>query len=292
MRLFLLITYLAFVSVQFAKAEPPRVLAVTAHPDDETLFSTTLYAISHHLDGIVDLAVITDGAGGFKYSTLAEAVYQSALTKETIGRQELPDIRKRELQAAGKIIGIRKYFFLEQADLYYTKDIKQVLENEWNVEQTRRKLRHILKDGSYDFVFTMLPNKETHAHHSASAIVLLQAVRSLGKGKKPIALAATVRSKEDKQKRPVTLRQHPISSLRGRKPGGVFDRTHSFGHQGKLNYQIIANWVIAEHKSQGSMQLFVNRGDIEEFWLYNINPQGSEDKTLALFQDLERKRYR
>ena len=38
----------------------------------------------------------------------------------------------------------------------------------------------------------------------------------------------------------------------------VTDRTVKFGFQDALDYQIIVNWVIAAHKSQGAYQMGMN----------------------------------
>jgi hypothetical protein len=66
----------------------------------------------------------------------------------------------------------------------------------------------------------------------------------------------------------------------------VFDRTTGIGLDGRLNYKIIANWMIAEHKSQGTMQLLVNRGDVETFWIYRENPPNAHEMTIRLFAAL------
>jgi len=58
-----------------ASESNPKVLAVVAHPDDETQFAATLYKISHEMGGTVDVVMITNGEGGYKYSTLAEPIY-------------------------------------------------------------------------------------------------------------------------------------------------------------------------------------------------------------------------
>jgi LmbE family N-acetylglucosaminyl deacetylase len=42
-------------------AQGPKVLVVTAHPDDETGFSVTVFKITQELKGTVDMAVMTDG---------------------------------------------------------------------------------------------------------------------------------------------------------------------------------------------------------------------------------------
>ncbi len=38
------------------------------HPDNEAMSAASVYKITHTLDGTVDLATITDGSGGFRYS--------------------------------------------------------------------------------------------------------------------------------------------------------------------------------------------------------------------------------
>lgn len=52
-----------------------RVLIVTAHSDDHAAFAAAIYKITHDIGGKVDLVVITNGEGGFKYSTLGERYY-------------------------------------------------------------------------------------------------------------------------------------------------------------------------------------------------------------------------
>ncbi|MEO6694508.1 MAG: PIG-L family deacetylase, partial [Ignavibacteria bacterium] len=81
----------------------PKILIVTAHPDDDAAMAGVNYKIVHDLKGTVDLALITNGEGGYKYSTLAEPIYGLELTEESIGRKYLPEIRKKELEAGGKI---------------------------------------------------------------------------------------------------------------------------------------------------------------------------------------------
>ena len=112
---------------------PPRVLIVEAHPDDESACAASVYKITHDLHGTVDLAVITDGEGGYKYSTLANDYYHLNLTDESIGRKKLPGIRRRELQAAGAILGIRHYTFFNQKDARYTLNVHEGLDSLWDV---------------------------------------------------------------------------------------------------------------------------------------------------------------
>src|SRR5271163_2091352 len=93
-----------------------KALLVVAHPDDEYTFAATVYRFVRELGGEADQVVITDGEGGYRYSVLAESIYGVALTNESEGRARLPAIRKQETLNAGKILGIRKHYFLDQKD--------------------------------------------------------------------------------------------------------------------------------------------------------------------------------
>ncbi len=59
-----LFLFMVLSSNVFAQAGP-KVLVVNAHPDDETSFPILLYKITHDLKGTADLALLTDGSGGF-----------------------------------------------------------------------------------------------------------------------------------------------------------------------------------------------------------------------------------
>ena len=166
-----------------------RVLIVVAHPDDEACFAATVYEITHNLGGVVDQMVITNGEGGYRYSLLAEPVYGVALTDEAVGRAALPEIRKRELLEAGKILGVANHFFLDQRDVRYTQDIDEVLNEHWQPGVVLPEVERRVAEGHYDFVFTLFPSPETHGGHKASTITALKAVeQTAGRGPKPVVL--------------------------------------------------------------------------------------------------------
>src|SRR5579883_1848599 len=108
-----------------AAETPGKTLLVVAHPDDEYYFAATVYRMAVQLGGTVDELVITNGEGGYRYSTLAEPYYGKALTNEATGRKELPAIRKQETLNAGKILGIRNHYFLDQKDEKFTTDVQE-----------------------------------------------------------------------------------------------------------------------------------------------------------------------
>jgi LmbE family N-acetylglucosaminyl deacetylase len=268
-------------------AAPPRVLIVVAHPDDESCFAATVYEITHNLGGTVDQLVVTNGEGGYRYSLLAESFYGVALTDEAIGRAALPEIRKRELLEAGHILGIANHFFLDQRDLRYTEDIDEVLGEHWSPGVVLGEVERRVAAGNYDFVFTLFPSPDTHGGHKAATLTALNAVQS-GANRRPVVLGCqTSRSGDQAQLswKGFQSAQHPFSVL---PQVFVTDRTVKFGFKDALDYQIIVNWVIAAHKSQGAFQTGVNRADREEFVILESGAADEMGRTGALFDALTR----
>ncbi|HEV7516824.1 MAG TPA: PIG-L family deacetylase [Thermoanaerobaculia bacterium] len=272
-----------------AAAPWPKVLLVTAHPDDDSLFGGTVYKITHQLGGKVDLFVVTNGEGGFHYSTLSESIYGLKLSDEKVGREYLPGIRKRELLAGGKIVGIRNYFFLDQQDKEYTQDVGVVFQGDlWNLDLVRGRLRAVLEQNRYDFVFVMLPTPTTHAHHAAAAILALQVIASLPAGGRPVVLGGGGYKRNEPPRPAFTGREgYPVTKIREGAPPFEFDRTQKFGWKDQLDYNIVVNWQIAEHKSQGVMQLGMNRLDVEQYWYFDLNGEAGLKAARTLFDRLK-----
>lgn len=265
----------------------PKVLMVTAHPDDDALFSASIFKITRLLDGVADLALLTNGEGGYKYSTLGNYIYGKDLDREETGRQYLPGIRKKELMAGGDIMGIRNYYFFDQKDFYYTLDIRETLEK-WDTELIIDRLERIIREGEYDFMFLMLPHEGTHGHHKASAVLALRALERLPKSKRPIALETFIRRGEDDPGVDFSMLEgFPITKVM---PGVTFEfnRNQTFGFDNRLNYNIITNWVIAEHKSQGTMQLLMTTGAIEQYWYPEVNGEEHIEKTRTFFNAINK----
>ena len=267
-----------------------NVLLVVAHPDDEAMFAASVYKITHTLKGNVDLAMVTDGSGGFRYAQLAEPIYGLKLTDEKIARQYLPAIRKRELMAGGAIVGVRNYFFLDQFDHAYTEDVDTVLSYVWDAQEVRSHLREIMMRVEYDFVLVHLPIPDFHAHHKAATILALEAARELPGPRRPVVLGSFVADSENPDLFDFSdFTEHPgypITRVRADVPPFVFDRTEPLSEDGRLDYQIVVNWLIAEHKSQGTMQLLMNSGDIERYWIFDVNGPDALEKTRQLFDAL------
>ena len=176
------------VTAQGLTSGSPRVLIVIAHPDDDASFTGVVYQITHQLDGIVDLALVTDGSGGFRYSTLAEDIYGLELTDEAVAREHLPTIRKRELMAGGEIVGISRYYFFDQLDDAFSLDPAPALTRVWDADWVRDRLVRLMQDNGYDLVLAHLPFDEMHGHHKAATILALEAVQALPEPERPVVL--------------------------------------------------------------------------------------------------------
>ena len=128
-------------------AQGPKVLVVTAHPDDETGFSVTMFKITHELKGTVDMAVMTDGGGGFADSQLGAMYYGLPLTDSVTARTHLPMLRKQEILNAGKIMGVRNIYFMEQPDDWYTTDITPYISGKnWDIGYVEKRMDRLLAE--------------------------------------------------------------------------------------------------------------------------------------------------
>jgi LmbE family N-acetylglucosaminyl deacetylase len=281
-----------FTCFIFRAVNAQNVLIITAHPDDEVAGAVAVYKITHELKGNVDLALITNGEGGYKYSTLAEDYYHLNLTDEKVGRKNLPRIRKTELMNAGKIIGIRNYFFLDQQDKRYTTDEREPLDSLWNVSYIKKQINKLLAKTKYDYIFCLLPVPGTHGHHKAATMLALEIVNALPMEKRPVILGMSTSGKQDTIKTEFTrLKNYTLTEVNENIQPFVVDRTVKFGYKNSLDYKIILNWEVAEHKSQGTIQMEMNQGDYENFWYFKLNGASGIEKTKKLFDELKKVPY-
>lgn len=246
----------------------PRILGVIAHPDDETAFAASLYVAARHLGARCDLLVITSGEGGFKYSGMAESYYGAELSREEVGRAELPEIRRHEMWNSAHLLGVARLEMLGERDHRFTTDVGEVLAPGaavWDLARVRERLDRRLAEGDYAFVFALLPSEGTHAHHKAATLLLLEAVERLPRTRRPAVLGATVEAgAEPVAYPPQGLAGFPLSALAGPQHF-VFERRRPLGYRGALDWQIAVDWVIAAHKSQGTLSRGSGRGGREVF---------------------------
>lgn len=271
-----------------AQDDGPEVLIVTAHPDDEAMFASAVYKITHELDGKVDLALVTDGAGGYRFSTLAVPIYGLELTDPETAKQYLPAIRKQELMAGGKIIGIRNYFFFDQPDQGRSDDVREFFGDTWDTTFVKDGLERIMSNGDYDFVFVHLPVSSFHAHHKVASILALEVASKLDSEIRPAVLGGWFLTLEDTTEFHFDqLEGFPITRVDPDFGPFSFDMNQPIGLDGRLNYKIVKNWLIAEHKSQGTMQLFMGQlQDKELYYYFETNGEYGKDDVEKLFARL------
>lgn len=286
----LLCLFVAAVAVAQLPAGP-KVLVVTSHPDDETLFPVVLYKVVRDLNGLVDHVLMTDGQGGFSNTELASQYYGINLMDPVIGRAYVPAIRKRELLNAGKIIGTRNFFFMDQLDDEYSQDPKPYIGGaKWDIPVVEKKLDGILARTAYDFVIVLMTEPSQHGHHQSSSLLALRAVQRMKGPNKPVVLGAlevmkteldTLKFKE--------LPGYPETRLRSDVKPFTFDRRYRFGNFNLMSYMVVHDWVVAEYKSQGDTQNnYINKYDLEAFWYFDLNGEAGLAKTRKLFDDLKR----
>jgi N-acetylglucosamine malate deacetylase 2 len=254
-----------------AQTAPAKLLIVVAHPDDEYAFAATTYRLVRESGWIADQVILTDGESGYRYAALAETYYGEALMKDGEGRAHLASIRKEEVQRAGKILGIRHHYFLDQKDLGFDTDASAAKTANWDRDSIRGFLAGLLAKERYDAIFTLLPTPGTHGHHREATILALEAVSNLPADERPLIFGVDTRSKSDAELTFAELPGQQLTRTVDSAPVVTFDRASSFGYRNALNYQIVVNWVIAEHKSQGMFQNEYGREEFEEFWLFAVS---------------------
>jgi LmbE family N-acetylglucosaminyl deacetylase len=268
-------------------SQGPRVLIVTAHPDDETMFPVTVFKVTHEMKGMADVALLTDGSGGYN-GLVASSYYGKNMTDSATGRTYLPLIRKKELLCSGEVMGIRNFYFFDQIDDFYQMNPEPFLSGErWDVGYIEKKLDKILEQGKYDFIFCLVPDAGQHAHHKTASIMALRAAQRYKGANKPIVLGGRSSGKDSEYKF-IELENYPETKILQKAPVFYFDRSYGFGENNKHSYMIVADWVKACHKSQsGDMNAAMHRGDLETFWYFETNGEQNLDKTRTFFEQLK-----
>ncbi|MEE2940723.1 MAG: PIG-L family deacetylase [Planctomycetota bacterium] len=271
----------------------PRVLIVVAHPDDELIAAGLTYLHGACAGGAVDVVTITDGQGGFKYASFAEASTGIELTREEVGRAELPAIRREEQMRGLTFLGARRLIRLGQPDHRYSQDRMEVLAPDagvWDLPGVRRHLDQLLEAGRYELVITISPTATTHGHHQAAALLAVEAAARRPHEQRPVLLCCQVEAEDSEGvgAPPDVLEDTLLARLRPGATPLVVDRNRGFGHRDRLTLKAVASVAIAQHLSQGTMLGFIGRGDLEEYWILDASPPDAAARATAFFASLAR----
>jgi N-acetylglucosamine malate deacetylase 2 len=272
----------ALAARPLAGAGGPKILIVVAHPDDEYAFAATTYRLVRELGWSADQVVVTNGESGYRYSALAEAFYGVTLADERDGRARLPDLRKEESIRAGKILGIRQHYFLDQRDLGFATDAAAAETSNWDRPRLLAVLGDLLVRERYDAIFTLLPTAQTHGHHRAATILALEAVARLPEDQRPLVFGVEAQARVAPPLDFAGLPSEALTATQSAEPVLTFDRATPFSRQASLNYQVVVNWMIAEHKSQGLFQMDAGRHDLERFWLFAVSGEDTVQRVSQL----------
>ncbi|CAF0753244.1 unnamed protein product [Rotaria sordida] len=271
------------------------VLVVIAHPDDETIFAGFIHSLVHKIKANVDLVCITNGEGGFRYSAPSEYLYDNLqLSNENIGRQHLPRIRKQELLASGKILGIRKFFFFDQLDLKYDRNVDIVFAELWNKEIIIQLLEQVIKTGNsthgYDIMLIMLPSIESHGHHTASGLLALETIERLQRNKSTtIKIPTVIGGSEFILNQLPTYPSNRLAEISSILPNEFrFNRTWKLSNTTDIpDYKTIVIWTCSEHKSQGGLiveTLTTYAREYEQYFYFSINNELDNQTRIQLIQ--------
>ena len=145
--------------------EMGRVLYIAAHPDDE---NTLLIAyLAHGRNYRTAYLSVTRGDGG-----------QNVLGPEF--GEELGVARTQELLAARRLDGGRQ-FFTRAIDFGFSKDYRETL-NIWDRQQVVSDIVRVIRTFRPDVLITRFSPQpgNTHGHHTASAVLALEAFKLAG----------------------------------------------------------------------------------------------------------------
>jgi len=166
---------LALASAPLVAAEPaalPKqgaallktdIMAVFAHPDDETGVAGALAWYARGKGGVVANVYCTRGEGG---GNMVGTQWGAALGV----------LREAELRDALNTIGVRYCFFLDRLDWAYTESLAATFQN-WGREETLGKLVRLVRTLRPEVIVTMnpAPRPGQHGHHQAAAVLATEA---------------------------------------------------------------------------------------------------------------------
>ena len=131
----------------------------------------------------------------------------------------------------------------------------------WDVSFVQRQIHRQIRHERHDLVVVLLPSSETHGHHKAVALITLDAVHHLDTAARPAVPGVSTAHRGDFTE----LEGYPLTRAEF---AWSLDRHKPLRCHPALDYSIIVNWAVSEHKSQGFFQMEGSRRSQEHFWLF------------------------
>jgi hypothetical protein len=140
----------------------------------------------------------------------------------------------------------------------------------------------LVRTEHYKYIFSVLPRSTTHGHHQAATGLAAIAIHSLPEDVRPVLLGFDTDPAE------FVAPSHTSKIQQWElKYAYAFDRTAKFGFHNALSYQIVVNWMIAEHKSQGLLQTKDNKDPKEYIWVDLASSPDAKSAASSLFHFLD-----
>ncbi|HVW20452.1 MAG TPA: PIG-L family deacetylase [Opitutaceae bacterium] len=234
--------------------EMGRVLYVAAHPDDE---NTRLIAYL---------------ARGRSYATAYLSLTRGDGGQDLLGPElgsELGVIRTQELLAARRIDGGRQYFSRAR-DFGFSKDYADTLRR-WDRQQVLADVVRVIREFRPDVVITRFSTVPggTHGHHTASAVLALEAFKLAGDPKAFPDQLATLRPW---QPRRILWNNGGFGPRAARPAAGLRLDAGGFDPLTGESFGEIAGLSRSMHKSQGMGTLGTRGAAVESFQLLAGEP--------------------
>jgi LmbE family N-acetylglucosaminyl deacetylase len=142
------------------------IMAVLAHPDDETMMASSIAYYAHVKEKSVAHVYCTRGEGG----------------GNMVGTHWGPSLgvlREAELKRCLSTLGVAHCFFLDQVDWAYTESAAMTLEK-WDHEAAVKRLTRYIRAMRPEVVLTMspFPRPGWHGHHQAAGMLTVEATEA------------------------------------------------------------------------------------------------------------------
>ena len=139
-----------------------------------------------------------------------------------------------------------------------------------------------MKRERYRYVFSVLPRATTHGSHQEATSLAASAIEAL-----PVNLRPVLFGVDTDAARFIPTANGQQLQRWGASYAYAFDRTARFGFRDALTYQIVVDWMIAEHKSQGLLQTMDDKEPKEYVWIDFSSAPDAQALADKLFHDLD-----